>query len=74
MEALAQGLPLMLTKLKKKKDTNKDDMNQFYTESNHNHPSRAEYHHPFKSTGFIKNQSRANLCRQLCRLPSGDPQ
>eukprot|EP00957_Ditylum_brightwellii_P207226 15352051-Ditylum_brightwellii.AAC.1 len=75
MEALAQGLPLMLTELKKKRDTaNKDDMIQSYTESNQNHTSSAEYHHSFKSAGFIKNQNRANLCRQLHRLPSGDPQ
>eukprot|EP00957_Ditylum_brightwellii_P048778 3700560-Ditylum_brightwellii.AAC.1 len=65
----------MLTKLKKKRDTaNKDDMIWFYTESNQNHPSSTEYHHSFKYTGFINNLSRTNLCRQLCRLPSGDPQ
>eukprot|EP00957_Ditylum_brightwellii_P021005 1583491-Ditylum_brightwellii.AAC.1 len=66
MEALGKGLSLMLTELKKKRDTaNKDDMIQ---------PSSAEYHHSFKSTGFVKNPNRTNLCRQLCRLPSGDPQ
>eukprot|EP00957_Ditylum_brightwellii_P006682 507508-Ditylum_brightwellii.AAC.1 len=75
MEALGKGLPLMLTKLKKKRDTaNEDDMIQFYTESNQNHPSSAEYHHSFKSTGFFKNPNRANLCRQFYRMPSGDPQ
>eukprot|EP00957_Ditylum_brightwellii_P188807 14372060-Ditylum_brightwellii.AAC.1 len=75
MEALGEGLLLMLTKLKKKRDTtDKDDMIQLYTESNQNHPSSAEYHPSFKSTGFIKNPNRANICRQLCRLPSGDPQ
>eukprot|EP00957_Ditylum_brightwellii_P093428 7114931-Ditylum_brightwellii.AAC.1 len=71
MEALGKGLPLMLTKLKKKRDiANDDDMIQFYTESNQNHHSSAEYHPSFKSTGFIKNLNRTNLCRQLCRLPS----
>eukprot|EP00957_Ditylum_brightwellii_P165045 12565751-Ditylum_brightwellii.AAC.1 len=74
MEALGKCLPLMLTELKKKRDTANDDMIQFYTESNQNHPSSADYHHSFKSTGFIKNPNRTNLCRQLCRLPSGDPQ
>eukprot|EP00957_Ditylum_brightwellii_P144975 11042071-Ditylum_brightwellii.AAC.1 len=75
MEALGRGLPLMLTELKKKRDTaDNDDMTQFYTESNQNHPSSAEYHHSVKSTGFIKNQNRTNFCRQLCRLPSNDPQ
>eukprot|EP00957_Ditylum_brightwellii_P053395 4046620-Ditylum_brightwellii.AAC.1 len=49
-------------------------MIQFYTESNQNHSSSAEYYHSFKSTGFIKNPNRTNLCRQLYRLPSGDPQ
>eukprot|EP00957_Ditylum_brightwellii_P077385 5879898-Ditylum_brightwellii.AAC.1 len=39
MKALGKGFPLMLTKLKKKRDTNNnDDMIQFYTESNQNHP------------------------------------
>eukprot|EP00957_Ditylum_brightwellii_P152296 11594762-Ditylum_brightwellii.AAC.1 len=71
MEALCEGLPLMLTKLKKKRDTtNKDDMIQLYTDSNQNYPSNTEYHRSFKSTGFIKNLNRANLCRQLCRLQS----
>ena len=75
MEALGKRFPLMLTKLKKKRDTaDDDDMIQFYTESNQNHPSSAEYHHSFKSTGFIKNLIIANLCRQLHRMPSGDPQ
>eukprot|EP00957_Ditylum_brightwellii_P207720 15354252-Ditylum_brightwellii.AAC.1 len=42
MEALGKGLSLMLTKLKKKRDTaDKDDMIQLYTESNQNHPSSA---------------------------------
>eukprot|EP00957_Ditylum_brightwellii_P160772 12239848-Ditylum_brightwellii.AAC.1 len=49
-------------------------MIQFYTESNQNHSSSDEYHHSFKPTGFIKNPNKTNLCRQLCRLPSGDPQ
>eukprot|EP00957_Ditylum_brightwellii_P181065 13792881-Ditylum_brightwellii.AAC.1 len=71
MEALGKSLPLMLTELKKKRDTTNDNgMIQFYTESNQNHPSSAEYHCSFKSTGFIKNPNRTNLCRQLCRLPS----
>eukprot|EP00957_Ditylum_brightwellii_P021704 1637231-Ditylum_brightwellii.AAC.1 len=75
MEALGKGLPLMLTEPKKKRDTaNDDDMIQFYTKSNQNHPSSPEYHHSFKSAGFIKNLSRTNLCRQLCRLPSSDSQ
>eukprot|EP00957_Ditylum_brightwellii_P016419 1235067-Ditylum_brightwellii.AAC.1 len=75
MEALGKGLPLMLTELKKKRDTTNDnDMIKFYTESNQNHPSCTGYHHSFKPTGFIKNPNRTNLCRQLCRMPSGDPQ
>eukprot|EP00957_Ditylum_brightwellii_P062398 4735260-Ditylum_brightwellii.AAC.1 len=42
IEDLGEGLPLMLTKLKKKRDTvYKDDMIQLYTESNQNHPSSA---------------------------------
>eukprot|EP00957_Ditylum_brightwellii_P046035 3492801-Ditylum_brightwellii.AAC.1 len=48
MEALGKGLPLMLTKLKKKRDTvDENDMIQFYTESNQNHPSSTEYHYSF---------------------------
>eukprot|EP00957_Ditylum_brightwellii_P203154 15333452-Ditylum_brightwellii.AAC.1 len=40
MKALGNGLPLMLMELKKKRDTtDDDDMIQFYTESNQNHPS-----------------------------------
>eukprot|EP00957_Ditylum_brightwellii_P064461 4891593-Ditylum_brightwellii.AAC.1 len=75
MKALGKGLQLMLTELNKKRDNAKDDDTiQFYTESNQNYPSSTEYHHSFKSTGFIKNPHRTNLCKQLHMLPSGDPQ
>eukprot|EP00957_Ditylum_brightwellii_P126759 9662239-Ditylum_brightwellii.AAC.1 len=73
--ALATGLPLMLTELKKKKDVAVEDETMLaHSEVVQNLTSIQEYHHSCKSAGWVKNENRANLCRQLCRLSSRDAQ
>eukprot|EP00957_Ditylum_brightwellii_P183912 14008634-Ditylum_brightwellii.AAC.1 len=65
----------MLTELKKKKDVAVEDETLLaYGEGIQNLTSIQEYHHSYKSAGLIKNENRANLCRQLRRLSSRDAQ
>eukprot|EP00957_Ditylum_brightwellii_P048937 3713568-Ditylum_brightwellii.AAC.1 len=65
----------MLTELKKKKDVAVDDETLLaHSEGVQNLTSIQEYHHSYKSAGWIKNENRENLCRQLCRLSFRDAQ
>eukprot|EP00957_Ditylum_brightwellii_P105797 8068284-Ditylum_brightwellii.AAC.1 len=61
LDALATGLPLMLTELKKKKDVAVNDETMLaYSEGVQSITSIQEYHHSYKSAGWIKNENRAN--------------
>eukprot|EP00957_Ditylum_brightwellii_P179255 13655819-Ditylum_brightwellii.AAC.1 len=75
LDALVTGLPLMLTELKKKKDVAVNNETMLaYSKGIQNLTSIQEYHHSYKSAGWIKNENRANLYRQLRRLSSRDAQ
>eukprot|EP00957_Ditylum_brightwellii_P120514 9194677-Ditylum_brightwellii.AAC.1 len=75
LDALATGSPLMSTDLKKKKDVAVEDETLLaYSEGVQNLTSIQEYHHSYKSDGWIRNDNRTNLCKQLHRLSSKDAQ
>eukprot|EP00957_Ditylum_brightwellii_P108388 8268683-Ditylum_brightwellii.AAC.1 len=75
LDALATGLSLMLTELKKKTDVAVvDETLLAYSEGVQKLTSIQEYHHSYKSADWTKNENREHLCRQLCRLSPRDAQ